>query len=567
MGITSEKDIRYHELFEKLVSAMTDTDNYNVDIIFSIIAELCKMFRLSKAVIHIYQNLQDEKEDKGEEICCFDSGIEGKQIKEMRVMSNTMPITKVKVFMPYDAPPLSPFEEEKADLIMRTSINFVSQTRYNRIIEELTYKDDKGYPNLRDLERFLSKLIEKKELNGMAAIRYNLRHFSLVNQELGWEAGDQIIHNHYSKLLELSGEKGCIFRLGGDNFIAVCETRRIDEIITFLTEARIEYGNKKHVSVTTSAGILNLAFDCKIASIRDIMERTITAYRMAQNGEKGNVVRCDESIIRKKEKTMRIQQYFPEALRNEEFIVYYQPKVNISTGELCGAEALCRWSSHGDTISPSSFISVLEETSDVCKLDFYMLEHVCADIKRWLDMGLNVVRVSVNLSRKHMMNADLLDNLMKIINNYNIPHKYIEIELTETTTDVEFRDLKRVVGGLQQEGVRTSVDDFGMGYSSLNLIREIPWNVLKVDRSFLPLDDDEYDSTRSIMFRYVVAMAKNLGLECIAEGVETQTQLDILRENQCELAQGFLFDPPLPVEKFEERLSENVYPVYYSAEQ
>jgi EAL domain-containing protein (putative c-di-GMP-specific phosphodiesterase class I) len=190
-----------------------------------------------------------------------------------------------------------------------------------------------------------------------------------------------------------------------------------------------------------------------------------------------------------------------------------------------------------------------------------MLDHVCKDIRRWLDEGRKAVRVSVNLSRKHMMDVDLLEHIINIVDSNNVPHEYIEIELTETTTDVEFRDLKRVVSSLQQKGIYTSVDDFGMGYSSLNLIREIPWNVLKVDRSFLPVDADEDDSTRSIMFKYVVAMAKDLGLECVAEGVETDHQVKVLRDNHCIFAQGFLFDKPLPLDEFEKRMNDHYYKV------
>ena len=137
-----------------------------------------------------------------------------------------------------------------------------------------------------------------------------------------------------------------------------------------------------------------------------------------------------------------------------------------------------------------------------------------------------------------------------------VPHEYIEIELTETTSDVEFRDLKRIVSGLQKAGICTSVDDFGIGQFSLNLIRDIPWNVLKLDRSLLPSDTDNPHSTRSVMFKYLVAMAKELGLECIAEGVETENQVNMLRSNSCSLAQGYYFDKPLPNTEFEKRLDK-----------
>lgn len=126
---------------------------------------------------------------------------------------------------------------------------------------------------------------------------------------------------------------------------------------------------------------------------------------------------------------------------------------------------------------------------------------------------------------------------------------------------MEFKDLRRVVDGLHQQNIYTSVDDFGMGYSSLNLIRVVPWNVLKVDRIFLPLDGEAKDSTRSVMFKHVMAMAKEIGLECIVEGVETPAQLELLRQNDCELAQGYLFDKPLPLEEFEKRLDKKRYPI------
>ena len=212
-------------------------------------------------------------------------------------------------------------------------------------------------------------------------------------------------------------------------------------------------------------------------------------------------------------------------------------------------------------ISPGEFIPALEETDDICKLDYYMLDHTCRDIRRWMEQGRKIVRISVNLSRKHLMNRSLLEQILKIIDKHNIPHSSIEIELTETTTDVAFSDLKRIVTGLQSAGIFASVDDFGIGYSSLNLIRELPWNVLKVDRSLLPMENDDSNSVDSIMFRNVINMVNELGIECIVEGVETKEQLEILRKNQCRYAQGFLFDRPLPVEQFEEKMMIGFYPV------
>ncbi|MBQ6553752.1 MAG: EAL domain-containing protein, partial [Firmicutes bacterium] len=335
----------------------------------------------------------------------------------------------------------------------------------------------------------------------------------------------------------------------------------LDSVLNYLAEASVIYDpeNGSMVKVSSSVGIFCIPEDYVTDDVSKLTGYVVTAWRIARNGGREHVIYYDDSIIQAREKSMRVQKLFPEALKNSEFNVYYQPKVNIETGKIYGAEALCRWIRNGKIIPPMDFIPALEETADICRLDFYMLDKVCMDIRRWLDEGRDIVRISVNLSRKHIMNSDLLENVIKIVDRNKVPHEYIEIELTETTTDVEFFDLKNVVSGLQQEGIHTSVDDFGVGYSSLNLIRVVPWDILKIDKSFLPTEGEQTNSIRSIMFRHVVSMARELGLECIAEGVETQSQLNVLRENACNIAQGFYFDRPLPVEEFEKRLKNGQY--------
>ena len=254
-----------------------------------------------------------------------------------------------------------------------------------------------------------------------------------------------------------------------------------------------------------------------------------------------------------------IQSAFMGALKNEEFIIHYQPKVDIETKQIVGAEALCRWQRDGRVIPPDEFIPILELNTFVSDLDFYVLDHVCRDMVRWLNEGRKPVRVSVNFSRKHLVDIDLTDHIISIIDKYNIPHDLIEIELTETTSDVMFNDLRRIVSGLQREGVKTAVDDFGVGYSSLNLIRDIPWDVLKIDKSFVPETEDD-SNISNVMFRHLISLAHDMGLECVVEGVETDEQLKIMRKNSCRIAQGFFFDHPLSVDEFEDRLVNKTYP-------
>ena len=365
---------------------------------------------------------------------------------------------------------------------------------------------------------------------------------------------------HYDAMKEIMGEDSIITRLGGDNFVGICQISKLKYVQEFLHFTNVQFDDNS-VSIQTRAGIFCIPDDFEVKSPGDILAKIINAYTFAREGEKNTIVLYDEAMLQKRQKSLMIQQLLPDALKMREFEAYYQPKVNIFTGKLVGAEALCRWFHGGKMVFPDDFIPMLEETSDICRLDFYILERVCEDMRRWIDEGRQVVRTSVNFSRKHIMNLGLPDVIEEIVDRYEIPHNYIEIELTETTTDVEFGDLKRITCRLRELGFCITVDDFGSGFSSLNLIKEIPLNVLKIDRSLVPVDTFKEDSSQMIMFKYVVSMARELGLECVAEGVETKEQLKLLKANKCELVQGYYFDKPLPIKDFEQRLIKGEYDI------
>ena len=358
------------------------------------------------------------------------------------------------------------------------------------------------------------------------------------------------------------GDTGIIIRLGGDKYIGVFDRKVKREVFELISGANVPYDDagEKSVRVSAAAGIYMLPNPFMMKSPGDIMDKIMIAGNAAKRETEGAIVIYDDKMKAEKDRVKKVQTEYKKGLEKEEFLVYYQPKVDIVTRKLVGAEALCRWMKKGKIVPPMEFIPILEINNDICELDFYMLDHVCRDIRRWLDEGREVVRVSVNMSRKHLVDVDLLDHIMEIIDRNNVPHEYIEIELTETTTDVFFRDLKRVVSGLQEQGVWTAVDDFGMGYSSLNLIREIPWNVLKVDKNFVPKNTNDERSIDNLMFKHVISLAQDMGLECVIEGVETMDQLEVLRRNNCNIAQGYFFDRPLPKEEFEYRIDQQIYP-------
>lgn len=552
-------DMRFFDLYTQLVSAMTDVAKIDVPRIENLLCEIAAMFRLSKGVTRVYRNPQEESDGGGETLCSYDTGKEGEVVSFIRVVTSVMSIATMTVYMSPEEEPLTEEEKWKVELVMRTNLSFVSRNRLRDIVEELAYFDEAGFPNLRNLNNYLMSMIKSGRIYGKTAFRYNLRHFALINHEFGREKGDAIIKEHYETLKALSGREGFVARLGGDNFIGICEDENWEQVLEYLSGAKVSVGESSVVNLQTSAGVFRITDDYELSVPGDVLGRIINAYNYARIGGTEKIVFFDDSIVSQKAKGMRVQQLFPQALAAGEFVAYYQPKVNVFTGELDGAEALCRWFHDGKMISPGDFIPALEETSDICQLDLHMLECVCGDIRRWIDEGRKPVRVSVNFSRKNIMNANLSNIINETVDRYEIPHECIEIELTETTTDVEFGDLKQIVEELRKTGIYTAVDDFGVGFSSLNLLKDIQWNVIKIDKNFLPEYEDDKSSVQNIMFRNVVTLIKQLGLECIAEGVETKQQVDVLRENHCDLAQGFYFDRPLPVEEFEKRLDQRTY--------
>ena len=561
--MNNECELRFYQLYAQLAS-LTQIDNQKPDVprIEELLNEIAGMFRLSKGVTHFYRGPAEEKLGRGEELCSYDTGKEGKPVHTVRFVTKLMSISTMTVYMSEDEEPLTDDELFKVDLTMRTTLAFISRNRLQVIAEELAFYDDMGFRNIRSFFRYLTWKGQSGDFDGKAAVNYNLRHFSLINEEHGRAGGDMALRNHFRYVENLIGDEGLISRLGGDAFVCICDQTDLPDLLDYLNEAIVVVNDDGSTArISCYAGVFLIPDKYTVAVPNDIMGKVMHAYQIARAGTQGNIVFFSDMLMSDRERTRRIQNMFPEALNNNEFQVFYQPKVNIVTGEICGAEALCRWFHDGMLMPPIEFIPILEETNEICKLDFYMLDKVCAHIRKWLNEGRNVVRVSINLSRRHMTNPDLLTTIIDIIESHNVPHQFIEIELTETTTDVEFKDLRRVVDGLHHQNIFTSVDDFGMGYSSLNLIRVVPWNVLKVDKIFLPLDGESRNSTRSVMFKHVMAMAKELGLECIVEGVETPAQLELLRRNDCELAQGYLFDKPLPLEEFEKRLDKRRYPV------
>ena len=244
---------------------------------------------------------------------------------------------------------------------------------------------------------------------------------------------------------------------------------------------------------------------------------------------------------------------FKKALDDENIVVYYQPKVNILTNEIVGAEALVRWKREGRVDSPSVFIPILEADGNVRELDIYVFEKVCQNIREQIDAGIEPVKVSVNFSRVHLFNEALTEKIIGIVERYNVPRRYIEIEITESAyySDTESQDY--FIKVMHEAGFTVAIDDFGTGLSSLSILTNGNIDVIKLDKSLVD-NVASAEGKDAVLFKCIVRMIYSMGIDMIAEGVETKEQLEFLKTEKCNNVQGFLYDRPLEYRVFRGRL-------------
>ena len=352
------------------------------------------------------------------------------------------------------------------------------------------------------------------------------------------------------------GNDEIVARLGGDNFVLVFHKERREKLIEQLQNIRIHHQwqmKEREFVFGATIGVSNLN---GITVPRAIMGRASIAYQAARQKGVGSVVEFSPEIEQEILANQSIVSNFLPALQAKEFVIYYQPKVNVADRTMYGAEALVRWIRNGKMVPPMQFIPQLEREGSVCKLDYYVLESVCAFLKDRQNKGLSVVPISVNYSRRHLEEENLVERTLEIIDRYGVDHHLIEIELTESEDFQNYEIMSGIIDEFKANGIGTSIDDFGAGFSSLNMIKEVDLETIKIDKSFIPLETDYPGKDRDlVMFHSIVQLINELDKKSIAEGVETVEQLEYLKGVGCDIVQGYVFDKPLPQEIFEERLA------------
>ncbi len=426
-------------------------------------------------------------------------------------------------------------------------------------LTEAAYRD--AVTGLHNRTYFNEQLVEKIEqcrLAGetLALLYLDLDHFKMINDTLGHIHGDMMLKETGERLAELSLPEAEISRIGGDEFTIIIprienmdQIRRIAHQVQELFQSPFILRGAEHF-MTTSIGVALFPLHAQ-DSASLIRNADLAMYRAKDEGK--NQFRVyDVTLNPNAEETIEIKNSLRVALANDEFIVYYQPQIAVDTGQVVGLEALVRWvhPTRG-LIPPNDFIPIAEETGLIVPIGERILQLVCNQSRAWQDAGFPPIRIAVNLSARQFAQKDLSQRISSIVGKHRLDPQYIELEITESLVMKE--GMQPALHSLREKGFTISIDDFGTQYSSLNYLKLLPVDKIKIDRSFVKgIARDRKDEAIIVA---MLLIASRLNLTVIAEGVETVEQLSFLQQNNCHEIQGFIFHKPKPAEQITELLA------------
>lgn len=400
--------------------------------------------------------------------------------------------------------------------------------------------------------RRIKRMMDNNPEREIAFIQFDVERFKLINDAYGEKAGDRLLKYLKDSLTVICSDEQPFARLTADVFMIVIPFDNENEIVDFIHKLEDNIGTKYE-------GIeFRLVFGVCIAEDRTLQTRTHgDNATLARQSVKGNALNNIGFYNGKLKNDLYHQHYIEDdmksAMLNNEFVMFLQPKYNISTGKIIGAEALARWiHPYKGLIPPVQFIPVFEKNGFILNLDKIMWEKACKKIKFWIDNGIEPVPISVNISREYLNTFDVVGQFNQLVKKYDIPINLLEAEITESYDADNTSD---VVRKMKKCGFTMLMDDFGSGFSSLNMLKTTPFDVLKIDRGFLS-EFMESERGRKII-SHTISMSRDIGLNIIAEGVETGEQAHFLQSCGCDVAQGFYYSKPIPVEEFDKQLNKN----------
>ena len=427
---------------------------------------------------------------------------------------------------------------------------FTYMQREQKRIHTLAYVDElTGASNETAFVERAQHLINEYPDTQYMMCSYDVVNFRYINEGYGHEKADMLLR----ELAKVSGESfgfnETFGRISADEFVALLvDDGRFEERREYITE---------HIRFAMDEVLMNYPIRIKAGlyylrerdeSISAMIDKANLARKSIDSGDRYTTLEYREQLTEVTRRQERIESRMESALLDGEFVPFLQPKWDMKNDVICGAEALVRWRSPEGLVSPGDFIPVFEKNGFIERLDFYMLESVCSYLRKMIDEGRRVYPVSVNQSRFLLYDPDYISKVQQIMLKYKIPKGIIELEITETVFFNEKDRMLEVMKQLKEFNINLSIDDFGSGYSSLNLLRDIPFDVLKIDRGFL--DESVQSDSGKWILKKIVEMANGLNMKVICEGVETKEQVGMLLEIGCIYAQGFLYSKPIPMEEY-----------------
>ncbi len=451
--------------------------------------------------------------------------------------------------------------DDNSSSILTVGVDITEKQNYQNKIKFIAEHDDlTGLPNRLLLKNTLLKDFSSGDEKG-AVLFIDLDYFKNVNDTLGHFVGDQLLFLVAKRIQKVIGDDAMLARIGGDEFIVYLKSdesnlKKLENYTTSVSRKIIRliskkfYLNKHSIFISASIGIVIIPRDAN--SYEQIMQRVDIAMYQAKAQGRNDFSVFKESMendVFTKQKTIR---ELHSALENSEFFIEYQPQINGNNNKIIGLEALLRWKHpSGEVIQPNDFISISEECGLILRLGKWAIEEVLKQLSAWLKKYDEIPFVTINLSVLQLKNEEFIDDLGLLISKYNIPTYLIEFEITESVMIEQLDKTIYTLLQLKNLGIRLSIDDFGTGYSSLSYLKKLPFDKLKIDYSFIK-DVTTDNDTRTIV-KTIIGMSKDLGLDVIAEGVETKKQLNTLKKMGCHNFQGFYFDKPNSVEYIEKK--------------
>lgn len=395
-----------------------------------------------------------------------------------------------------------------------------------------------------------------------AMLYLNCKKLRIINESYSYATGNKMLIAVSKTIADYLTPKETYARISADKFVIFKERKNLGECFDDYLKLleRFRYRVFKRLNESVSLASINFNVGVYIptdnyVSVSDMLDKSCIAAKVADGLDKhSNVFLYNQDLLKSEERIAFIESRMQEALDNDEFKLYLQPKFNLKTGELSGAEALSRWlMADGQFMMPGDFIPIFEKNGFITKLDFHVYESVLKRLRYWIDSGNKPILVSVNVSRAHINDVLFADKLLTLLEKYHIKPSMLELELTETMFVDNSEQMIDFIENLHNLGFVISIDDFGSGYSSLNLLKDMSIDVVKIDKSMF---GNGSNAKEKPLLEGVVSMAKRMNMETICEGVETEKQVEFLREIECDFAQGFLYQRPLPLEIFEQKYTK-----------